>query len=60
MIMTNSVNVDLSLSAFVNRKLIDERYKSLCLDTKDIILLKIIEDYELTNRNIRFFSWFFL
>lgn len=56
MIMTNSVNVDLSLSAFVNRKLIDERYKSLCLDTKDIILLKIIEDYELTNRNIRFFS----
>lgn len=56
MIMTNSVNVDLSLSAFVNCKLIGRGYKSLCLDTKDIILLKIIEDYELTNRNIRFFS----
>ncbi|MGN1342254.1 MAG: hypothetical protein ACI4VL_03380 [Bacilli bacterium] len=57
MIMTNSVNVNLSLSAFVNCKLIGGGgYKSLCLDTKDIILLKIIEDYELTNRNIRFFS----
>ena len=56
MIMTNSVNVDLYLSVFVNCKLTDEGYKSLCLDTKDIILLKIIEDYELTNRNIRFFS----
>lgn len=56
MIMTNSVNVDLSLSHFVNCKLINEGYKSLCLDTKDIILLKIIEDFELTNKNIRFFS----
>lgn len=56
MIMTNSANVNLSLSVFVNCELIRRWYKSLCLDTKDIILLKIIEDYELTNRNIRFFS----
>lgn len=54
--MTSSININLSLSASVNFKLIGGD-KSLYLKTKDILLSKIKKkDYELTNRNIRFFS----